>query len=263
MPPPTLAPTLGGTRGEEGRLIDRSAAPRLAERTWPEVAEWFRRDPRLLLPVGTVMQHGPHLPLDTDVIITTALAEGVGAAHGILIAPTLPYGSGSDVDRSYAGSSILSHRTLHRVLNDLVAAWEAQGLAELVLLTSNGYGPHYRALVSVVAGEVAIRAVDTNVVDVSPVLRTPSAPERAGEIETSLLLYLSPGSVRRDAIADAGSDGGRDAARVDGTEPVPLPGTNGVIGRPTAATAEKGRRIYEYLVRYIGDRLFGEAPAPV
>jgi len=239
-------------------MAGRPEATRLAALAWPEVVEWFRRDPRLLFPVASLMQHGPHLPLETDAIITTALAEGIAARHQVLLAPTLPFGSGCDVDRGYAGTAVLAPKTLHRVLNDLVGDWEAQGLRELVLLTSNGYGPHYRALVSVIAGDLKIRAVDTNVVDVSPVLRTPSLPERAGEIETSLLLYLSPASVRIDRATDEVPGSRELRGRLQGTEPVPLPGSAGVVGRPTAATAEKGKRLYEYLVRYVGDRLFGE-----
>jgi creatinine amidohydrolase/Fe(II)-dependent formamide hydrolase-like protein len=86
-------------------------------------------------------------------------------------------------------------------------------------------------------------------------------PERAGEVETSLLLYLAPSAVRMERIEAAGASAGPGDGRIDGTEPVPLPGSSGVIGRPAAATAEKGKRVYEYLVRYIGDRLFGEPGA--
>jgi len=232
-------------------------ATRLGELAWPEVVERFRHDPRLLFPVASLMQHGPHLPLATDTIITTAIAEGLGARYDILVAPTLPFGSAADVDRSYAGAAILPPKTLHRVLNDLVGDWEAQGLRELFLLTSNGFGPHYRALVSVIGGDLKIRAVDTNVVDLSPVLRTPVMPERAGEIETSLLLHLAPECVRTDRMQDDVPTREELRERIQGTEPVPLPGSRGVLGRPTAATAEKGKRVYEYLVRYIGDRLFG------
>jgi creatinine amidohydrolase len=235
---------------------ERAATPRLGHLTWREAADWFRRDPRLLLPVGSFLPHGPHLPLQTDVLITTALAEGIGARHGVLVAPTLPYGGGSDADRAYAGAGVLAHKTLHRALNDLVAGFEGQGLRELFLVTTNGYGPHYRALVSVSPGTLRVRAIDTNVIDLSPVLRKPSSPERAGEVETSLLLYLAPGLVRKELMEDVVLDPATLLMRMDGTEPVPLPGTDGVVGRPTAATAEKGRRIYEYLVQYIGDRLF-------
>jgi len=244
------------SKNDGGPMAERSGVPRLGSLTWPEAAERFRRDPRLLCPVGSLMQHGPHLPLDTDFRITTALAEGIGARHDVLIAPTLPFGAGSDVDAGYAGAALLAHKTLHRALNDLVADWVRQGVEDLVLLTSNGFGPHYHALVSVMGADIRIRAVDCNVVDLSPALRTPQSPERAGEIETALMMYLSPGAVRQDRMEDVELSGSVLAERMDGTEPVPLPGSAGVIGRPTAATAEKGKRIYEYLVQYVGDRLY-------
>ncbi|MFV1986290.1 MAG: creatininase family protein [Gemmatimonadota bacterium] len=242
-------------------MDNRREVPRLAELTWPEAAAWFRNDPRLIWPIGSLMQHGPHLPLDTDTRITCALAEGIGQRYGVLVAPTLPFGAGSDIDRTYAGTGVVGHKTLHHALNDVVGSWVDQGLRDLVLLTSNGFGPHYRALVSVMAGDLRIRAVDANVVDITPALRSPRLPERAGEMETALMMYLFPKAVRHQAIEDA-EDADVDRAsrfsRLDGTEPVPLPGSNGVLGRPKAATAAKGRRVFEYLVDYIGERLFGQ-----
>lgn len=238
--------------------MGNATSVRLAEHTWSEASARFRRDPRLILPVASLMQHGPHLPLATDALITTAIAEGLAERHGVLVAPTLPYGSGSAPDRAYAGSGVVAQRTLHRMLNDLVAAWESQGVQELVLITSNGFGPNYRSLVSVVAGNVRIRAIDTNVIDLSPALGVPQEPERAGDIETSLVLYLAPELVRTDEIADVLVENLAKPIRIDGSEPLPLLGTNGVLGRPSAASADKGQRIYEYLVRYIGDRLFGD-----
>ena len=202
-------------------------------------------------------------PLDTDVRITTAIAEAIGARYRVLVAPTMPFGAGSDVDRTYAGTALLGHKTLQHGLNDVVGGWTDQGLRDLVLLTSNGFGPHYRSLVSVMAGDVRIRAVDANVVDTSPALRTPKRPERAGEMETSLMMYLFPELVRLDAVEDADLDPAARLARMDGTEPVPLRGSSGVLGRPAAATAGKGKRVYEYLVDYIGERLFGSDAADV
>jgi creatinine amidohydrolase/Fe(II)-dependent formamide hydrolase-like protein len=77
-------------------------------------------------------------------------------------------------------------------------------------------------------------------------------------METALMMYLFPESVRHQAIEDTELDRVSRLSRMDGTEPVPLPGSNGVVGRPTAATAAKGRRVFEYLVDYIGERLFGQ-----
>jgi creatinine amidohydrolase len=225
---------------------------RLDRLTWQEASDWFRRDPRLLLPVGTCLQHGPHLPLGADTLVVNRLADAVSKRTGILVAPTLPYGVSSDMEQAYAGTAALERKTLHRVLNELVNSWERQGLEEIVLMTSHGYGPHIQAMASVVADVVRVRAVDIHAIDLSAFLEGRSLPEHAGEMDTAIMLYLAPERVREGRIADAEVGNGQSAVR---DEPIPQPGSPGVVGQPTLATRENGRRIYEYLVDYIARRL--------
>ena len=226
---------------------------RLDRLTWPEAAAWFRRDPRLLLPVGTCLQHGPHLPLGADTIVVERLAQAVSEKTGILVAPTLAYGVSSDIERSYAGTAALERKTLHRVLNELVDSWERQGLEEIVLITAHGYGPHIQAMAAVVADFVRVRAVDIHAIDLAAFLRGGSEAEHAGEMDTAILLHLAPELVREDRVAD-GEPGGR-ILRAVRDEPVPPLGSPGVVGRPSLATRESGRRICEYLIDYISRRL--------
>lgn len=230
------------------------AAPRLVDLTWEAAAAWFRRDPRLIVPVGSCMQHGPHLPLNADTIIIEAITGAIAARWGVLLAPTIPFGAASDREREYAGTAALRPKSLHRILNELVSEWESHGVREFILMTANGYGPHVSALVGILAEHARIRAVDMNAVDLSRFLDAP--PEHAGEFETSLLLHLSPERVIRDRIEDAIVEETELAGLLNGSEPMPPAGSPGVVGRPTAATAEKGRDIYEYLVEHIGSRLF-------
>jgi creatinine amidohydrolase len=205
------------------------------------------------LPVGTCLQHGPHLPLGADTIVVERLAQAVSEKTGILVAPTLAYGVSSDVERSYAGSAALERKTLHRVLNELVDSWERQGLEEIVLMTAHGYGPHIQAMAAVVADFVRVRAVDIHAIDLAAFLRGGSEAEHAGEMDTAILLHLAPELVREDRVAD-GEPGGRILRSVR-DEPVPPMGSPGVVGRPSLATRESGRRICEYLVDYISRRL--------
>lgn len=238
-------------------MPERTTAPRLAELTWKEAAAWFRRDPRLILPVGTCLQHGPHLPLGADTVIVEAVAESLAARHRVLLAPTLAFGASSEREQGYAGTASLRTKTLHRVLNELVAQWEAQGVRELILMTAQGYGPHLSALMAVIGERARIRAVDLNGVDVSRFLSGTRRPEHAAEFETSLLLHLAPSLVRRDEIRDPEEPGTAARDVLEGSEAVPPEGSPGVVGTPTAATAEKGREIHAYLVDHIGARLFG------
>jgi len=234
------------------KTTEATGPARLDRLSWPEAAAWFRRDPRLLLPVGTCLQHGPHLPLGADTIVVDRLAEDISRRTGILVAPTLPFGVGSETERSYAGTAVLARKTLHRVLNELVNCWERQGLGEIILITTHGFGPHIQAMASVVADFVRVRAVDIHAIDLTAFLESGSMAEHAGEMDTAVLLYLAPDLVHPLVGADPQTVDGTRGANV---EPVPAPGSEGVVGRPSLATAENGRRIYDYLVEYIARRL--------
>lgn len=225
---------------------------RLDRLSWPEAAEWFRRDPRVLLPVGTCLQHGPHLPLGTDTLLVERLAADLGRLTGILLAPTVPYGVCSEIEREYAGTGALGQKTLHRMLNELVGSWERQGLEEVILMTVHGYGPHIQAMAAVLADVVRVRALDIHAIDLGAFLQGGEGNEHAGELETALMLHLAPELVRIEAIEDAPRTPGR---RTSQYEPVPQPGSPGVVGRPGRATADNGRRMYEYLLEYIAMRL--------
>jgi creatinine amidohydrolase len=236
-----------------GSVDSNANLPASLERlSWPEAAEWFRRDPRLLLPVGSCIQHGPHLPLGTDMVIVESLAHDIARRNGLLLAPTIAYGVASESDRDYAGTASLDRKTLHRLLNELVDCWGHQGLEEIVLITTNGFARNIQALASVVAETVRVRSIDTHALDLSEFLTQGNAPERAGELETSLMLHLAPDLVRTEWILDSpGSPRpGRDLAAS-----APMPGSPGVVGLPSLASADKGRRIYEHMVETISARL--------
>lgn len=234
---------------------------RLDERPWTEVAEHLRRDPRLLLPIGSTVQHGPHLPVSTDSLVVTRLADALSSRHGVLVAPTLPYGVASRIEQEYAGTSSVDRKTLHRSLNDLVGVWEGHGIEEFVLLTTHGFGPHIAAMATVVSERARVRAVDIHSVDLGDLLEEKARDQHGGELETSLVLHLAPELVRTDRIVDAPPDPGETGRRAVGEEPVPEPGSPGVVGTPSLATAEKGRRVFDYLVEFIGDRVLAREPS--
>lgn len=238
---------------------DNEGPLRLSLLSWPEALEALRRDPRMILPVGSCLQHGPHLPLGTDSIIITRIAEEIAFRNGILLAPTLPYSVASQNEREYAGTASLDGKTLHRVLNELVQSWEQHGLEEIVLMTAHGFGPHLRAISTVVSDSVRVRAVDLHSIDLSSFMKAPLAAQHAGEVATALMLYLAPQLVRLDAVRDKVLSPAQVRQLVAGEEPVPPEGSSGVLGRPSLASAEEGRNIYEYLVEHIGERLYGRA----
>ena len=243
--------TSDAVRPEAARLL------RLDQLSWTEAVDALRRDSRMILPVGSCLQHGPHLPLGTDTFIITRIAEDVARRHGVLVAPTLPYSVASRSERDYAGTASLDAKTLHRVLNELVDCWERHGLSQIVLMTAHGYGPHLRAISTVVSDTVRVRAVDLHSIDLSRFIEAPLAAQHAGEVATALMLYLAPALVRSDAVRDRVLSPAQVRRFVAGEEPVPPEGSDGVLGRPSLASAAEGRNIYEYLVDHISERLYG------
>lgn len=236
---------------------DAAAPLRLDQLSWTEALEALRHDPRMILPVGGCLQHGPHLPLGTDSFVITRIAGEIARRNGILLAPTLPYSVASRSEREYAGTASLDAKTLHRVLNELVESWKRHGLAEIVLMTAHGYGPHLRAISTVVSDTVRVRAVDLHSIDLSHLIDAPLAAQHAGRVATSLMMYLAPDLVRTEEMRDREISSGRLRQLVVGQEPVPPEGSEGVLGRPSLASAEQGRNIYEFLVDHISGRLYG------
>src|SRR5205823_9748043 len=143
------------------RSAEMSQPPRrLKDLRPPEVAALVDRDPRLIVPVGTCEQHGPHMPLGADTIIVERLADDLSAEFGVLRAPTLEYGVNVVTERGFAGNASLRRKTLHRALNDLLDTWESTGVTEFILLTAHEHDPHLEALATVITSGARVRAVD-------------------------------------------------------------------------------------------------------
>ena len=157
------------------------------------IGELLRRRPTLIVPVGTTEQHGPHLPLGCDTIIVERLADDLSAAFSVVRAPTVEYGVHA-VARPLPGGAALRHRTLHRVMNELIESWEeGAGVREFVILTAQASEAHLEALSTIRTEEATVQVVDIFGLDFGPLLDQPGAPIHGGELDTSLLLYLAPG----------------------------------------------------------------------
>jgi len=231
----------------------------LASLSWPDVAEYLTHDQRLIVPVGSCEQHGRHLPLGTDSIIAERLAHDLSAEFGVLAAPTLAYGVNADTELDYAGTGSLRRKTLHRALNDLLAAWEGHGFDEFILITANFHDPHLDALTTVVTEHARVRVIDLQSVRIGQFLRKQRGPEHAGEAETSVMLYLAPELVCQDDVEDFALDPKQLRRYLRGRMPRPPTGCTGTIGHPSAASAEKGEQIYHYVLDKIRTKIFIEA----
>ncbi|EME21189.1 mycofactocin biosynthesis peptidyl-dipeptidase MftE [Rhodococcus triatomae] len=215
---------------------DRSAP--LADATWPEV-DGAR--PGVAVPVGSVEQHGPHLPLDTDTRIATAVAERL---PGLVAAPAIAYGASGEHE-GFAGTVSIGSDTLRSVIVEYgrsACRWAPR------VLFVNGHGGNAPAL----AEAVALLRYEGRDAAWLP-CAVPGGDAHAGRTETSLLLHLSPGDVRSDRL-ECGNVRPISALmpelRSGGVASV---SANGVLGDPTGASAEEGARVFEQMCARAAD----------
>jgi creatinine amidohydrolase len=238
-------------------MADTSLA--LDELSWIDAAAHFARDPRLIIPVGALEQHGPHLPLGSNVLIARHVAVDLSAQFGVLRAPTMYYGVNVPSEREYAGTASLRQKTLHRALNELLAAWEEHGIDEFIILTAHRHEPHLDALATLITGAARVRVVSLWDVEVGDMLDKQPGHLHACEAETSVMLFLYPDLVRMDRARDFQLPAGEFERYIRGQLPSPPPGGAGVVGTPTAATAQKGQAIYERILGAVRNAVFGAA----
>lgn len=205
--------------------------PKLLKQMTPgEVAATLIRDPRLILPIGTVEKTHPELPMGAATLVVESVADALSAEFGVLRAPTVEYGVNAPSKTADPGSVTLRKKTFHRMLNDLLTTWEGHGINEFVLLTAHGYDPHLEAISTVGTVRARVRVVDVFAVNLSDLVGVRRSEDDRGDIYASLLLYLAPSLV--------------DAANVE----------DGV-------SAEQGRALYERIRERVSERIF-LAPVP-
>jgi len=118
----------------------------LGELTYREVEEALSQGfNKLIIPVGTVEAHGPHLPLDTDTLIPNSIAIELASRLKALIAPPIHYGVTSSLLR-FAGTSTVSEETLKRVIIEVILSFRRHGFELFIIL--NGHGGNRNAIKS-------------------------------------------------------------------------------------------------------------------
>lgn len=222
------------------------------------VRRHLQRDGRLIVPVGTTEQHGPHLPLGCDTLIVERLADELSAEFQVLRAPTLEFGVNARTAVPYPGSAGVRRKTLHRMLNDLVGAWEAGGVRQFVILTAHGQDPHQEALSTLRTIRATVRTVDIFAFPPRSPQRHdgPDLPIHGGEIDTSLMLFVDATLVTLDRARDF-TPSARTARRYfrGSATAIPLE-SPGSLGRPTLASAERGEQLYRMIYQRIATRVF-------
>jgi creatinine amidohydrolase len=193
----------------------------------------------LLVPVGSLEQHGPHLPLDTDTRIAVAVCDELARRDdSTVVAPAIAIGASGE-HQSFPGTLSIGQEGLELVVIELVRS--ADGFDGVVLVNAHGGN---RAALAVAVERLHAEARHVLVVSCG----VPDGDAHAGHVETSLLLHLCP-----DAVDVTRAEAGdtrpwpqiREAVTRGGIAAV---SASGVLGDPTSATAHDGAEFFTVMV---------------
>jgi creatinine amidohydrolase len=239
---------------------------RYGERTWTEIGDLTDRV--AVLPLGSMEQHGHHLPLLTDSMIGEEILRRAEDALGdaAVFLPMFWIGA-SDHHRAYPGTVTVNVETYTHVVGDMLESLIRSGFERVLVLNSHGGNilPGRRAVY-----DVRTRHHDRN--ELWLVFATwfeLAAPQvaaltqleqrrvsHASELETSMILRLRPELVDMDVARGAVHDfesafyspDSRGALRVAVYPPLDARTVSGALGKPELATADKGEALYEAAV---------------
>lgn len=222
--------------------------------SWPDVAGAVADRPVAILPFGAIEEHGPHLPLDTDVVLADALAERIAAAAHLLRLPTIPLGQVWSLAH-FPGSLSVSDDTLVSIVCELASGLARNGVRAVVLLTAHlGNVAALRSASRRLAEQQSLPALAL----AYPGLREAASEVReaaeshpsimhADELETSMMLAVAPERVTMErAVAEY-------PLYPPHFESAPIRwdtfNRSGVFGDATAASAEKGEQLLQFVTK--------------
>lgn len=206
--------------------------------SWPDLS---RADGplRLVVPIGSCEQHGPHLPLDVDTTVARAVVAGLAGTSGVVLAPPLAYGASGEHE-SFPGTLSIGTEALRAVLVELGRS--ASRWASSILFVT-GHGGNARALVEATC---LLRQEGRD--GAWWPCSVAGGDAHAGRTETSLSLALTPARVRLGRAESGSLEPVSDLMPQLRAGGVAAVSPNGVLGDPGGASAAEGHELLAALV---------------
>lgn len=231
------------------------------EMTWVEIEAYLKEVDTVILPCGAIEQHGPHLPVDIDYYDAKYLSYKVAEACAHprpLVLPAIPFGV-SYHHEDFKGTLSVTNNALSLFVYDLGMSLAKNGVKKIIII--NGHGdnaPTLNYAAQMINRDakifVCVDTGETSDVDIAELTDTPN-DIHAGDIETSTTLAIRPDMVQMDKAKDATLAFGSAFLDFDNSRSVNwYVRTNrisesGVMGDPTQATAEKGKKMWAVMIK--------------
>lgn len=238
----------------------------------------YDRNTPVILPVAAVEQHGEHLPLGTDCMIVEAILDRLEKVmeDKVLVMPTQSVGC-SEHHMQFPGSLTLKHDTFRDAVMEVASSAIRHGFKRIMILNAHGGNQAIDAVISEMMGQTHpdVECLVGNWWTISlprlePIKEGPmGSVGHACEFETSIIQAIAPELVDMSQARDAGIQHRVESMWFDLMKgpraacyrPFHVLSENGVFGKPSLASAEKGEKILEAVVESICELLEGFWPA--
>lgn len=197
-----------------------------------------------IIPVGSLEQHGPHLPIMTDWAIATELGRRVAERMNAFLLPAFPISTCRE-HMGKKGSVWMEPTTFYQMMHDVIMSLKTQGFKRVGLLLTHGgifvAGPLVRDLNAKFNPDLMVAFVTPDSINLDGITETKGL--HADESETSQILAIAPETVHMDRAVDCDPDTPRSYLNYGS---IFRATPNGTWGYPTKGTAEKGEKILEW-----------------
>lgn len=234
---------------------------------WPQVEEYFKNKNTVVISLGSIENHGPHLCVGTDYVVARELAEMADKKTDVIFAPTLPFGN-ADHHMSYPGTITLGDDGLYMVLRGMVESLYVHGARRFVFL--NGHGGNINAIAKVGAELNRLGAIASilNWWLIAPALNPAWVGGHASGQETSAVMAINEDWVNLNALEDYKFNGISENLPADSLSTVKFKGVSVPVPRsvdkitspgwcgtdsPKDASVETGREILEAVADFAAD----------
>lgn len=219
-----------------------------------EIENWKKKSDQIIIPIGSLEQHGPHLPVSTDTIIIEYLAKKIAEKIQSLYIPAITFGISFEHEPLFNIS--LSNNTFSNLIGDICVSLAKYGMNNIILL--NGHHGNMGSMYYI--SQNISHKVPSNIrLNFINYWNLMNDFDHAGEIETSLLLAINTKMVKmKMARANTKEICGSKVAYSSLTS---IPGSfpkitgNGVWGDPTKASIKKGRSLLDGLMQKLEQTL--------
>ncbi|UCD04415.1 MAG: creatininase family protein [Candidatus Woesearchaeota archaeon] len=216
--------------------------------SWDEIRDY--RNKPIIIPIGAIEQHGPMAPVATDSIVAEYLANKLGEKLNFPVATCINFGCVDPSFRRFTGSICIKPETFINLLRDIIESYKFQGFSKFIIV--NAHETNTKLIERVLQDIEGIKAVSFEYWKVDNRINDIVESEliHVCEDEIAIMLAIKPELIKKEKVVDELPK----EAELEYTL-IPLPEEyktkTGVMGKPSKATAEKGRKIIDLVINKV------------